>query len=266
MNLKVKNTALLLLLSGTGSRFKNPVPKQFIRIPQKNTKDEKEENSTPLFSTTIRNLIHGVSFSHSILAVHKDYLESKLFAAPYSLLQKEFPKIHWSCVAGGKSRHHSFLAAAKKCFEVTGENTSLLIHDANRPNLSAPYLSRIQEHINKLNSSTPCFIPVIPVSDSICTLDNENNQNPDSSKVLSYAQRGELSRIQTPQLLHGPTTHSLITKGTAKSRQPDYPGKNKDYTDDFTDEGSFLLASGHPVYTFEGDPGNIKITYPEDAK
>ena len=207
MNLKVKNTALLLLLSGTGSRFNNPVPKQFIRIHQRNTKKESKENRNPLFSITIRNLLQGISFSHIILAVHEDYLESELFATPYSLLQKEFPKIHWSCVAGGKSRHHSFLAAAKKCFEIAGDNISLLVHDANRPNLSAPYLSRIQEYINKLNSSTPCFIPVIPVSDSICTLGNENNKNPDSSKVLSYAQRGELSRIQTPQLLHGPTTY-----------------------------------------------------------
>ena len=40
----------------------------------------------------------------------------------------------------------------------------------------------------------------------------------------------------------------------------------QDYDDAFTDDASVLEASGETIHLFEGDPYNIKITYPEDLR
>lgn len=226
-------STLVLLLGGSATRFGGTIPKQFVSI----------ENE-PLFSISCRRILEKIKVSQVVFVVKAEFLESKIFKNAEQNLRKSFCDINFFSCAGGPSRHLSFLQGMKKLKETKEIPEKILVHDANRPFLSESFLERVKNYLEKLTVHSPCFVPVLPISDSICRMQNE--------KVLAYENRENLFRIQTPQLLYAPIVYEAIDQKSEKR--------------DFSDEGSFLHFLGYPVFTFKGDEKNIKITYREDLK
>ena len=79
---------------------------------------------------------------------------------------------------------------------------------------------------------------VIPVNESIRWTDGNKNQQIDREK---------LRIIQTPQVFEA----GLIKKAYQRVT-----------SDEFTDDASVIEAMGEPIHLFEGNPENIKITFP----
>lgn len=232
--------ALLLLMGGSGSRFGGPTPKQFLEL-------EHEGSLRPLFEVTARKLLTGLPIDIAIFVSPKNTAGSKVLNPILEKLAADFPGKQFRYAAAGVTRFGSFLSGVNALRKFQNVER-VLVHDANRPYLAPEYLQRVGEHLALLSPATPAFIPVMPVVDSIVRVDG--------TSVVTYENRVELNRVQTPQLVHFAAYQEAETRALARGQ----------LAMDFTDEGSLCLSLGLPVGTFAGDAANIKITYPEDLK
>lgn len=231
----------MLLLAGSGSRFESRIPKQFLNLT--NTED-----NVPLFIQSVIALSKFVFIDHLILVVSKEYIESTEFLEPLNTYKKSISSMRIDIAEGGKTRHESFLKGADLVSH--HENSSLMIHDANRPFISESFGLSISEQLNTLSNQRACLIPVIPTIDSLCkvSLEGEN-----WGQIINYIPRENTYRIQTPQLIFSPILEEALAKAKMYSTGTEY-----------TDEGSFMSSMGFKVFTFAGDPANIKITTKND--
>ncbi len=117
----------------------------------------------------------------------------------------------------------------------------VLIHDAARPFASAGLVSRAILAAEK----TGAAIPALPVTDTVKTVDSEG-------LVGKTIDRNTLRLIQTPQSFAYPALLDAHRRAAAQGRE------------DFTDDAALAEWSGMKVSVFAGEPGNIKITEPED--
>lgn len=231
---------LLLLMGGSGSRFGGPTPKQFLEL-------EHEGVLRPLFEVTARRLLSALPIDIAIFVSPKNTAGSAVLNPVLEKLAADFPGRQFRYAAAGVTRFGSFMSGVNALRKFQGIER-LLVHDANRPYLAADFLQRVGKHLAMISPSYPACIPVMPVVDSIVRVDGAN--------VVTYENRAELNRVQTPQLLHFNTFQEAETRALARGQ----------LAMDFTDEGSLCLSLGLPVQTFAGDAANVKITYPEDLK
>lgn len=223
------------MLGGSGQRFQGRFPKQFITLPG---------DEHPLYINTLISLTKQIDFDKIILVLHKDYVDKPEFTLPLEKFRVLCPGVPIDILPGGSTRHESFLNGMRRILSEF-ESGYVAVHDANRPFISAAFALQIRNTMKLLSGEKPCFIPVLSSTDSLCETEN--------GKVTAYMPREHVKQIQTPQLLHIPSLREAIGK-----IMPHNSFK------DFTDEGSFMLSMGYPVYSFSGDPANKKITYPGD--
>jgi len=231
---KTDKKALILLLGGTGSRFKGPLPKQFFLVKNLKQKEEKL-----LFVLTLENILNSITFHAVFLVIHPSYLQHKKIIKNINKIKDKFSNCNFYLIPGGRSRSDSMTNGFKVLREKENNILKIAVHDANRPYLSKDFLQRIEKNLNKLSEKKPAFVPVIPSVDSLCLVKK--------NEIKNYVNRDEIFQIQTPQLLWVPAVEKTLQK-----------------KDKFTDEGSRLLNFGFKVFTFEGDFKNKKITYKED--
>jgi len=117
----------------------------------------------------------------------------------------------------------------------------VLIHDAARPFASAALVSRAIAAAEQSGAA----IPAMPVTDTVKTVDSHGHVD----KTLD---RNTLRLVQTPQAFKFDTLLAAHRKAQAAGRE------------DFTDDAALAEWAGMKVSVFAGEPGNIKITNPED--
>jgi len=137
-------------------------------------------------------------------------------------------------VQGGERRQDS----VSNGFKETSEEI-VLIHDAVRPFIGVDLIDRIVKGVKKFGICAPG----IPVRDTLKIYkDNE---------ILWTRSRTNLLQVQTPQGFKRDILKCII-------------GLFDRYN--FTDELAFAEKLNYDVRWVEGDPSNIKITYPLDMK
>lgn len=136
-------------------------------------------------------------------------------------------------VFGGKTRSESVAAGLNAV-----ESDFVLIHDAARPYLSRKLLADV---IDAALEHKAAF-PALPISDALWS--SKNN------KAIDPVSRDGLWRAQTPQAFAA----KLIKQAF------------ETYDNDAHDDVAVFRAAGHDVQIVEGDPKNVKLTYPEDFK
>lgn len=117
----------------------------------------------------------------------------------------------------------------------------VLIHDAARPFASSRLIARAIAAAEK----TGAAIPALPVTDTVKTIDAEGI-------VDRTLDRTTLRSIQTPQAFAFKPLLEAHRRAAAQGRE------------DFTDDAALVEWAGMKVAVFEGEPGNIKITNPDD--
>jgi 2-C-methyl-D-erythritol 4-phosphate cytidylyltransferase len=145
-------------------------------------------------------------------------------------------KVH-AVVPGGATRQESVWNGLGA---LPDETTHVLIHDAARPCVSLSLLERIASALDKNDA----VVPVVPAVD---TLIREVD-----TRVDAVVDREHISSVQTPQAF----TVDLIARAHRKARSSDFQS---------SDDGSLVLALGHPVATVRGERTNIKVTFAEDV-
>ena len=133
---------------------------------------------------------------------------------------------------GGNTRYQS----VKNGLELVPNDSLVAVHDGVRPfPKSGMILNLFQEAEERGNA-----IPSIPLNDSIRKIVAEANIALD---------RTLYRLIQTPQCFES----NILKKAYSQA-----------FKDTFTDESTVVEALGIKINLIEGDPGNIKITNPED--
>jgi 2-C-methyl-D-erythritol 4-phosphate cytidylyltransferase/2-C-methyl-D-erythritol 2,4-cyclodiphosphate synthase len=117
----------------------------------------------------------------------------------------------------------------------------VLVHDAARPFATRALIARAIAAARASGAA----VPALPVTDTVKTIDADGF-------VEATLDRKRLRTIQTPQGFAFAPLLEAHRKAAAAGR------------DDFTDDAALAEWAGMKVAVFEGDPGNIKITNPQD--
>jgi 2-C-methyl-D-erythritol 4-phosphate cytidylyltransferase/2-C-methyl-D-erythritol 2,4-cyclodiphosphate synthase len=116
-----------------------------------------------------------------------------------------------------------------------------LIHDAARPFASAALVERAIAAAQASGAA----VPGVPVADTVKTVDKDGH-------VVETLDRGRLRLVQTPQAFAFQPLLAAHRRAAAEGRQ------------DFTDDAALAEWAGMRVTVFDGEPGNIKMTNPDD--
>lgn len=119
--------------------------------------------------------------------------------------------------------------------------TQVLIHDAARPFASPALIARAVEAAQSAGAA----IPALRLTDTVKSVDA-------AGRIIGTADRDTLRIVQTPQAF-------AFAPLIAAHRKAEQSGRS-----DFTDDAALMEWAGHPVFTFEGETGNFKLTTPED--
>jgi 2-C-methyl-D-erythritol 4-phosphate cytidylyltransferase/2-C-methyl-D-erythritol 2,4-cyclodiphosphate synthase len=117
----------------------------------------------------------------------------------------------------------------------------VLVHDAARPFVSAALIGRAIAAACRGVAA----IPVIRVADTVKTVDT-------AGAVRSTLDRDRVRLVQTPQAFQFAT----LLQAHRRARDAGHI--------DFPDDAALVEWAGHEVMTFEGEPGNVKLTQNED--
>lgn len=138
-------------------------------------------------------------------------------------------------VVGGDRRQDSVAAGLA---QIPDHDGLVLIHDAARPLLTAALVQRV---ITRLQiGDVDGVVPAVAVRDTIKRVAGE--------RIVETMDRSEVVAVQTPQ---GFDLRVLRAAHEVAGF-------------DATDDASMVEANGGTVVFVDGDPANIKVTYPED--
>lgn len=149
-----------------------------------------------------------------------------------NLLARHLPEVGVFLAEGGETRFHS----VRNGLALVREPSIVFVHDAARCLVTAELIRRCHRMAREKGSA----VPVVPVRDSMRMVDDAGH---------SVVDRERLRAVQTPQ-----TFRSDIL----------LPAFAQPWQEGFTDEATVVEAYGLPVELVEGEPDNIKVTYPVD--
>jgi 2-C-methyl-D-erythritol 4-phosphate cytidylyltransferase/2-C-methyl-D-erythritol 2,4-cyclodiphosphate synthase len=117
----------------------------------------------------------------------------------------------------------------------------VLVHDAARPFTSAALVSRAIAAAGAHGAA----VPALPVTDTVKIVN-------DAGEVAATLDRSALRTVQTPQAFAYPALLDAHRRAAAANRA------------DFPDDAALVEWAGLKVAVFDGEPGNVKMTTPED--
>jgi 2-C-methyl-D-erythritol 4-phosphate cytidylyltransferase/2-C-methyl-D-erythritol 2,4-cyclodiphosphate synthase len=142
-------------------------------------------------------------------------------------------------VPGGASRQASVRAGLEALQQ--HQPDLVLVHDAARPFASEALMTRAVAAARASGAA----VPVVAVADTVKTVDH-------AGCVTGTIDRSHLRLVQTPQAFGFAALLDAHRRAKAAGR------------DDFTDDAQLVEWAGLTVTTFEGEPGNVKLTTNDD--
>lgn len=136
--------------------------------------------------------------------------------------------------AGGATRFHS----VKNGLALITKPGLVAVHDGVRPFVNAETIQKGYQAAE----SHQAAIPVVDVVDSIRFVNESKNE---------ALNRADYRLVQTPQVFQLELLHKAY---------------EQQFSETFTDDASVVEALGEPIFLFEGNRGNIKLTTPFDLK
>jgi len=147
-------------------------------------------------------------------------------------------------VTGGDSRQDS-VANALAALPSTSPDDIILVHDAVRPLIDAPTISRVIDTIAKHGAA----IVGMPAVDTI----KQVERTADGALITATIPRERVVHAQTPQGALVP----LMRRAFSEAAADGFIG---------TDEASLLERANIPVYVVPGSSRNFKVTQPGDLE
>lgn len=219
----MKNIAVILA-GGSGSRFGDQTPKQFLKLAGKMV----IEHTIEVFEQALR-------IDEICIVTREDYIND----VNELVIRNKYHKVR-KVLKGGNERYESSLAAINA---YTDDSDNLLFHDAVRPLVNERIINDCIDALNVYNAVDVA----VRTTDTIIRTVNDNH-------IDSIQNRNELRNGQTPQ---------CFKRGTIR-RAYELALKDPDFqtTDDCKTVLHYLPEE--PVYIVEGENFNMKLTYIED--
>lgn len=194
----------------------SPVPKQFLPLDGK-----------PVLMHVLETFHRAIPEAPITVALPAVEMER------WKILQQEFAcSVPHRTVPGGETRFHS----VSNALETLPQSGLVAIHDGVRPLVSVALILKIFEEAERQGNA----VPVIPVTESLRSVDPSGNRPAD---------RSGFRIVQTPQAFR-------LDEIRQAYRQAYRPG--------FTDDATVAEAAGFRIFLTDGEPVNIKITGPDD--
>lgn len=222
-------TAFLVVAAGRGTRVGSALPKQYLQLAGRS-----------LLTHTIEGLLAADPTACLLAVIHPD--DEALFAASLAGLDPAMATRVLSPVTGGASRQDSVRAGLAALHALTAPPQLVLIHDGARPFPTPDLITRAKAAAAQNGAA----VPGLPVSDTIKEID-------ETGRIIATPRRAALRAVQTPQAFRFALIHSAHLAAKAAGAR------------DLTDDAAIAEWAGHTVHIFEGDPGNMKVTSPEDV-
>lgn len=221
----------ILLAAGTGSRMgeaTNGVAKQFIMW-----------KNAPLYWHSALTYSRAARIAGLVFVFAPENLEAET-ARLRTLYAAHDLGLPWKVVAGGALRQDSVRNGLAALAPHTADAAYVLIHDTARPFATPTLVNRV---LDGLGAGACGVIPGIAVTDTIKVVHE--------GRVAATPERAGLRAVQTPQGFHAPTLAAAHERAVAEGWV-------------VTDDAALLERCGEPVLVVEGEPGNHKMTNPED--
>ena len=143
-------------------------------------------------------------------------------------------------IAGGETAFVSQRRGLLKAKELFADDSIVLIHDGVRPLIDAETISKNIQSVSEHRTA----VTVSPAIETI-TIKNESGQ------IGQIIERSKVEMARAPQ--------SFYLKDILSAHQ-----KAEEDNLEFIDSASLMQHYGHPLFSVEGMPENIKITTPND--
>jgi 2-C-methyl-D-erythritol 4-phosphate cytidylyltransferase/2-C-methyl-D-erythritol 2,4-cyclodiphosphate synthase len=142
-------------------------------------------------------------------------------------------------VTGGATRGASVRAALA---QVAADVPFVVCHDAARPFATSAAFAAVLDAL-EAKPEVAGAVPVVPVPDTV--------KRVHEGYVVRTEPRDELALVQTPQAFRTSALREAHERAAEQGR-------------DFSDDAALVEWAGHAVAAVPGDPGNFKITTPQD--
>jgi len=219
-----RNLYAVFVAGGSGSRMGGDTPKQFLDL-----------GGMPVLQRTIRIFLEAVPGIKIITVLPKAH-----FSTWESLCLENAFDVPQILAEGGLTRFHSVQNALAK----VPDGAVVAIHDGVRPLISEDL---VKEMFARMDSCR-ALIPVLPVTDTLKTLDRSSDGSLSTADVPEI-DRSVIYGAQTPQIFHSEDIKAAYTQAFDTS---------------FTDDASVARRYGIPLSYILGERLNIKLTTPED--
>ncbi len=141
---------------------------------------------------------------------------------------------------GGANRQQSVLLGLRSMALADPPADFVMIHDGARPFCSPAMLARLADAVGEDRGA----VPAVPVSDTLNRIEQ--------GQIADPVDRAGVSAMQTPQVF---PLAAILAAHERAAAAVDMPA---------TDDVAIARRAGLAVAAVPGDPGNIKITWPED--
>lgn len=216
---------ILVVAAGRGSRAGAGLPKQYRRVA-----------GEPLIAKTMRAMLASPLIECVTPVIHPD--DEALFAQATASLRPDAALRIGTPAHGGATRQQSVHAGLEAlAASADARPEIILIHDGARPFASRDLIDRAVHHAKLYGAAIPGF----SVTDTIKAVGSNGT-------IVGTPDRNSLRAVQTPQAF----IFDLILDAHRRA--------NRESRHDLTDDAAVAEFAGHPVFVFEGDVENEKIT------
>jgi 2-C-methyl-D-erythritol 4-phosphate cytidylyltransferase / 2-C-methyl-D-erythritol 2,4-cyclodiphosphate synthase len=190
----------------------------------------------PLICHAIEALTFAHEFAAVTVVIHP--ADRDLYDTAITDLAPDAVRALTSPAFGGATRQRSVRNGLEA--QANAEPEIVLIHDGARPFASRELVSRAIEAARRHGAA----VPATPMTDTIKQVDREG-------RIVASPERASLRAVQTPQAFR----FDLILAAHRASVRAD-----------LTDDAAVAEAAGHPVFVFDGDSDNVKVTTMADLR
>ena len=223
------NRFAIITASGIGKRFGGEIPKQFVKV----------KNREIIFHTLDKfiPLLDNKFIIEIVIVVNEkflDFVTKRIFD-----LYNEDMLSKIKVIKGGKERYHSVFNGLKYLY-YKYQKGLVAVHDGVRPLIPTEY---IKEGFNEAEKNGSCVF-YFNIEETLRKKENSH---------YITVPRDLYIKIQTPQIFELSPLYFSLKEGI----EEDFKG---------TDEASFMEKKGYNIYYHLGYKYNIKITTPIDLK
>jgi 2-C-methyl-D-erythritol 4-phosphate cytidylyltransferase/2-C-methyl-D-erythritol 2,4-cyclodiphosphate synthase len=190
----------------------------------------------PLICHTIEALTLAHEFAAATVVIHPD--DRDLYDAAVARLSPDAARALTAPVFGGATRQRSVRNGLEA--QAGAKPDIVLIHDGARPFASRELISRAIDAA-RLHGAA---VPATPMTDTIKEVDGDG-------RIVASPERASLRAVQTPQAFR----FDLILAAHREAARAD-----------LTDDAAVAEAAGHPVFVFDGNLNNMKVTTMQDLR